>query len=311
MLDKFAIIDLGSNTFHLLIASIHEGNQIQVHYKERVYVKLAQDGVTKIGKTPFERGIQTLIKFRAKLDSHKIKQYKALGTATLRKASNASEFLYQSLDAANIKIDIIEGEEEAKLIYYGVLAALDVVEKPSMIMDIGGGSLEFILFTGDQIHWHKSFPAGVAVLKNQFQSSGALSNEEIHDLHNWLDDLLEPLILAIGTFRPELLIGASGTFEVLDEAMGIPSANENFRKIDFMHFHPICNQVLQANETEIERFDWIPKERKDLIQVAFALLRWIIEKSGINEIAVSKYAMKEGALFQMKNAPIKLMDKKL
>jgi len=299
MIEKYAIIDLGSNTFHLLIASVDENLKVHIHFKERVYVKLAQEGVGKIGNTPFRRGIETLKKFRFLLDEYGVKRYRALGTATLRKASNAPDFLKEALETAEIDIEIIQGEEEAKLIYKGVLAANGEISDKAMIMDIGGGSVEFIVYSKDQIHWYESFPVGVAVLKNKFQNTGPMTPDILNSINDWLNEKLHTLRLALDRHQPTLLIGASGTFEVLDEAMGIPSSNENFRNIDFSNFHNICNQILQANEQEIQDLEWIPAERKDLIQVAFALLLWVIKESNIKEIAISQYAMKEGAIFQI------------
>jgi len=294
-----AIIDLGSNTFHLLIGKIVTGGHLEELFKQRVYVKLAEDGLECIGAVPFERGIKTLEVFRAAMDLHGVERYWALGTATLRKASNANTFIALAKDRSNIDIQVIDGQEEALLIYEGVCLAAPKDELCNVAMDIGGGSVELMLFQKGQLLWRESFPVGVALLKNVFQTEGALKQKERKAIEKYLEVSLQPYLKTISRFNPDRLIGASGTFEVLDDAIGIGGVEVGYRKLMRDAFEPIALQVLSANVEELRNIPWIPEERIDLIQIAFVLMKWVIDHSEVRELGVSRYAMKEGALFRL------------
>lgn len=301
MQSKYAVIDLGSNTFHLLIGERQSDGRIQTLYRERVYVKLAENGIETIDEIPFNRGIDALTKFRAKLDEYEIKDYLALGTATLRKASNAAHFVAQAALKSSINIRVIGGEEEAQLIHLGVRQAYPMQEDITyLIMDIGGGSVEFILCSQSELFWHQSYPAGVAILKNTFQKSNTLSHVEQQAICTWLDTLLQDLKEKLLVYKPSVMIGASGTFEVLQDAIGGSVPGEEYGQIKFSNYKASAQAVLMAEYHEIQQMDWIPSERKDLIQVAFALIQWVVVNAPIQEMAISHYAMKEGAFQRFK-----------
>lgn len=301
MQSKYAVIDLGSNTFHLLIGAPQSDGRIQTIYRERVYVKLAENGIETIDEIPFKRGIDTLSKFKATLDEYQIEDYMALGTATLRKASNAADFVAQAALKSGINIRVIGGEEEAQLIHLGVRQAYPMKEDILyLIMDIGGGSVEFILCNQRELIWHHSYPAGVAILKSTFQNNETLTPTEQLEIYAWLDVLLQELKEKLNTYKPSVLIGASGTFEVLQNAIGASVPGEEYGQIEFSNYNASAQAVLTANFQEIQHIDWIPSERKDLIQVAFTLIQWVIDNTPIQEMAISHFAMKEGAFQRFK-----------
>ena len=119
-----AVIDLGTNTFHLLTADIAPNGRLTEVYRERIFVKLAADGIERIGLAPFERGISALVHFRKKLDEYKVIDFRAIGTAALRTATNGEEFVDRAMAEAGIPILLISGDEEADFITHGVLLAL-------------------------------------------------------------------------------------------------------------------------------------------------------------------------------------------
>lgn len=140
-----AVIDLGTNTFHLLIADLHADGRIEEVYRERRFVKLASEGIATIGEAPFARGLEALNHYRKILDEYNCANLKAIGTAALRTASNGPEFVRTARETVSIDIQLIPGDEEAQLITKGVLAALPPLNERILIMDIGGGSTEFII----------------------------------------------------------------------------------------------------------------------------------------------------------------------
>lgn len=298
---RYGVIDLGTNTFHLLIVEINEhGEAIEV-FRERIFVKLAEDGIGKIGKKAYLRGLQALSHFQKILLDHQVKNINAFGTAALRTASNGSEFIADAKSESGISIQLIPGSEEARLIHVGVTQAVEFGDEKGLIMDIGGGSVEFIIADKDEVFWAESFPIGVAVLHNNFHQKEPISLEEIELLNAHLKQTLQPLFEVLKNHKTTCLIGASGTFDVLENILPNIQRTNLSATIQVENFHPIYHKVLTMNIAERRADESIPLTRADMIVVALILINFIIKKADIEKILVSAYAMKEGILWEMRN----------
>ena len=299
MNNRFAVIDLGSNTFHLLIADCKVAESPKVLFRERVYVKLAKGGVEQIAADAFDLGVSTMKRFSEIMNQHEVHQYKALGTATLRQAANAHQFIESVAVQSGLIIETIDGESEAQLIKEGVALAIpEVSSSPTIIMDIGGGSVEYILHQEGMATWHHSFPVGVAVMRRRFQSAPLLSLQDQKNMLTYLDQALHPLSKAIARYQPQIMVGASGTFEVLDLKAGVP-IHPFASEVDMGILHQLQTHILEAKDVSDLSVDWIPQERRDLIQVAFVLIQWTLRQVTPQKLWISQFAMKEGALAQM------------
>jgi exopolyphosphatase / guanosine-5'-triphosphate,3'-diphosphate pyrophosphatase len=291
-----SVIDLGTNTFHLLVAEVSGGKIIKEILRKRVYVRLASEGINEIGPEPFRRGIQALEAFNYDLVALGAPSPKAVATAALRTASNASEFIAEAKRISGFDIDVIEGAQEALLIAKGVKGAIPEQEDVYLIMDIGGGSVEFILCKQELVLFFKSYPVGVAVLKNNFQDRQPLGDAAKGMLYTFLDVNCNDLMDAIKTYKPKILVGASGTFDVLESALPVLDKSETYTNSSLLGLHQISGEILHASEEKLQKIDWIPEERKPLITVAFHLLDWLLREGSFETLYVSKYALKEGVL---------------
>jgi exopolyphosphatase/guanosine-5'-triphosphate,3'-diphosphate pyrophosphatase len=296
---KVAVIDLGTNTFHLLIAEIRAANQFKTIFRKRHFVKLAEEGIQTIGKKPLARGFEALKCFREILDEHGIKKVKAIGTAALRTASNGAAFIKEVKQKYNIQIELIDGSREAELIYKGVTLAVPFKERNYLLMDIGGGSVEFIIANQRQILWAQSFPIGVAVLYKNFHQTEPMAASELYELQTFLNRILKPLCLALKEHPCSILVGASGTFDVLEFLLSKEQNLENHAFVAVKDFFPLYLRLLRS--TKKERFDLkeIPDTRADMIVVALVLIEHILKLASIKDIIVSNFAMKEGILSEM------------
>ncbi len=299
---RYGVIDLGTNTFHLLIVEVNELEEATELFRERIFVKLAEDGIGKIGKKAYQRGIQALSHFQKILLDYQVKNINAFGTAALRTASNGPEFIKDAQSKADISIQLIPGSEEARLIHVGVTQAVEFGEEKGLIMDIGGGSVEFIIADKNEVFWAKSFPIGVAVLHNNFHRAEPISIEEIDVLHAHLDRTLQPLFEVLKKYKTSCLIGASGTFDVLEKILPHTLKTQLSATIEIENFYPIYQKILHMNMEERRADERIPLTRADMIVVALILIDFIIKKAKIEKIVVSAYAMKEGILQEMKNS---------
>ena len=211
---RIAILDIGTNTFHLLIADISKDKKIEILYKTEKFVKLGEEGINHIGEAAFRRGIELLKEYRKTINEFSPQKIYAFGTAALRRADNAEIFIRSAQEEAKIEIHRISGNEEAELICFGVRQAIPKQPSPFFIMDIGGGSTEFILCDNEKIFWKESFPLGASVLRQQFHHLEPIPKMEIKELNLYLEKTLQPLFSIKNKFSAaNTLVGASGSFD--------------------------------------------------------------------------------------------------
>ena len=295
-MQKFGVIDLGTNTFHLLIAEQSPNGKWKDCLRKRMYVRLAEQGIEQIADAPFQRGLNALRHFKNLLDQHSVQKVKAFGTAALRTASNASDFIDCIHKETGISVDIIAGEEEAVLIYKGVRQIVSFNKQYGLIMDIGGGSVEFIIANDNSVLWFASFPIGVAVLTKAFHRQDPMPPHAIHQLEQHLDNTLAPLRQALANIEIHQLIGASGTFDVLEAALVKKNNNALTSTFPAESFHPFYEKLIHSNLQERLFMDTIPDSRAEMIVTALILIRYILQLTKAPQITVSAYAMKEGIM---------------
>jgi exopolyphosphatase / guanosine-5'-triphosphate,3'-diphosphate pyrophosphatase len=297
---KTAIIDLGTNTFHLLIV---EGKQ--VFFKESIPAKIGKGGISNgiISEEGIQRALVVLKYFREMIDSQEVslKNVFAMGTSAIRNAGNKDEFVQRVLDETGIKIQVISGDEEAELIALGVKQAMDIPET-SMIMDIGGGSVEFIICNDEKIFWKQSFEIGGQRLMDKFMKSDPISMRSVQMMDDFFREKLLPLANACHQYAPKILIGSSGTFDTLTDMQfmkekgQLPASNEVSFEYEIGEFYRAYDELLFKNHTERMAIAGMIELRVDMIVVAMCLIRFVIQTLGIQRIRVSSYALKEGVM---------------
>lgn len=301
---KKAVIDIGTNTFHLLIAEISNQNDVQIIHKKTIAVKLGEGGVNKgfIAEDAYQRGINALIDFRKDLSFHQIKNVKATATAAVRDANNGADFINDALAKAEIKIDMIDGLQEAEYIYQGAKASGVLSAHTSLVMDIGGGSAEFIICNQNSVFWKKSYRLGAARLLADFYFEDPISTETISYINQLFESSLFDLFEAIEIYKPIELIGTAGSFDSYTELTQIEK-NENcvrehihFQQFYFNDFIALLEKIIHSTHTE--RLSWkglIPL-RVDMILMASILTKYIVNHSKIKKVTACTYSLKEGLL---------------
>ncbi|MCU0442651.1 MAG: phosphatase [Bacteroidia bacterium] len=301
-----AILDLGTNTFHLLIASL-DGHAIVIQERLQIPVKIGQGGLADgfIQPEAFERGIQALTQFRKVLDAYGFGVVTAYGTSAIRDAQNGSNFVEEAFNRCRIRIEAITGEQEADLIYLGVSKSFDLPTEPVCVMDIGGGSVEFCIGVGAQVLWKKSYPVGAARLIHQFpllQQFPIPSHAE-HALMEYLLGILSDLKEALSRYPSTILVGSAGSFETLVDVLRL-DLNEQLLPLSeaatevsleaFNRFHQtIISLPMQGRAALKGMVDF----RVEMIGVASILMQTVVKAFQFKRIIASQYALKEGMLF--------------
>ena len=303
MAKKIAVIDLGTNTFHILIVEMDSNHSSWKEiYRERKYIHLAEDGIDTIGMKAFQRGIDALQSFSKTCRSHQVTKIKACGTAALRTASNGSQFVEKAKNLCGLSIETIDGLKEANYIALGVQLAVPQSQRSKLIMDIGGGSVEFILVRNQKLVWSQSFPIGVAVLKKKFHHSDPISADELNNLKSFLGKHLAPLKSILNSESSLDLIGASGTFDVLQKMISQLDFGKNFSHLELNEFEPLAKELIHMDLMKRNIFPNLPTERAELIVVALILIQHILQIHSFQNLFVSNYAMKEGILSGFKKS---------
>jgi len=298
MADRIGIIDLGSNTFHLLIVDTNGNNAFQNVYKERCFVGLAEEGIENISARAMEKGLNTLANFKSLLQDHKVELYKVTGTAALRSAKNRDIFIDKARDQLGLEIEVIDGEREAELIFKGI-SLIYPMHGNHLIMDVGGGSVEFILVQDGQNVWSKSSNIGVGVLYNRFHKSDPISTEEISELKSFLEYELADLKTIISNNKIETLVGASGSFEVVESMNGKTISPDQISNVSLDEFWKVSTKIIKATRQERSQMEGLPESRVKLIVVAMILIEVVIKMINPEKIMISPFALKEGLLSEL------------
>ena len=304
MSQRYAIIDLGTNTFHLLIASKGQSGFLDVQQRQQRPVKLMSNGFTEgqIPQDAYDRGIEAIRAFSRELEAQHAQLIKVLGTSALRSADNALSFLNRAETLLNCPVSLIDGDEEATYIYHGTREAVGLGRAYSLILDIGGGSVEFIIGNNDGLAWKRSLEIGAARLIARFPHDFPLTAEQKQAVRSYLDEQLSPVLPAIQAYQPADLIGASGYFETLvnleyqevrsDKIGQMPLRYE----LTLDRFQQLEEMVMSRTTQELYDLPGMEAFRVPMMGVSSLLVRYLLDQLPLNTIYYANYAMKEGAL---------------
>lgn len=300
---RIAILDLGTNTFHLLIADV-KGAKFKILFKTKIAVKLGEGAIhrNRIAKEPYIRGLQTMESFKGIIEEYKPDKTFAFATSAIRSATNGGKFVEEVKDKTGIKVKVISGAKEAELICLGVRQCIDL-KFPALIMDIGGGSTEFIISDNNKIYWKESFDIGAARLLEIIRPSDPITETEIQRVEEFLDKKLASLKLAIQKYPVKKLVGSSGSFDTFAEMGGYKFKNQDVLKnkkqykFNLVEFERMYNEVLHSTFDQRLKMKGLIRMRVDMIVLAGICTNYVLKKFNIREMHLSKYALKEGALF--------------
>ncbi|MFM9839331.1 MAG: exopolyphosphatase [Cyclobacteriaceae bacterium] len=301
MENRIAIIDMGTNTFHLLIAEKRNNSYAIVH-RERIASKIGVGGINNGRITPEgeERALRALKDFKEVSDSWKVSNITAFGTSALRNAKNGLSLIERIKFEIGIEVKIISGDEEAELIYKGVRTAVPLGNEKSLIVDIGGGSVEFIIGNEQEIFWKQSFEIGGQRLLERFHHHDPILKEEVEQVNKFLEEALQPLFTQLDIHQLNTLVGSSGTFDTLSEIYcqqsNIPYEDLPETPLTLQAFENIFAELLTKNRAQRMQIPGMIEMRVDMIVVACCLIEFLIHNHSFQTIRVSTYSLKEGVL---------------
>lgn len=302
---RVAVIDLGTNTFNLIVAE-QSGNAFVRLFGKKLPAKLGAEKINENELSPqaMGRGIACLQELKSHIDQYSPDQTFAFATSAVRSAKNASVFVERAKAEAGIEIRVISGDKEAELIYYGNRKALELPEYTSLILDIGGGSNEFILCNKSELLWKKSFDLGTFRIIQRFDPQYPVGSSEIADMESYFESQLGELFAACDMHNPRMLIGSSGSFDSFRAMLEhttedkIDRASTSF-PISIEQMQTITERICGMSLEELATVPEIDKIRVEIITVATIFIWYIVKRLGIEEIEQSSYSLKEGVIFKL------------
>jgi exopolyphosphatase/guanosine-5'-triphosphate,3'-diphosphate pyrophosphatase len=302
--NRIAVIDLGTNTFNLLIAEKGTEGSTILH-QEKIAAKMGVGGINGgfITNEAINRVIEALKQFKLILENWQVTHVQAIGTSALRSAKNGLALAEKIYTETGIRVEIVSGDREAELIYLGVRTAVPLGQAKSLIVDIGGGSVEFIIANETTLFWKQSFEVGGQRLLEKFQHHEPILPEEVEKINRYLEAQLTPLFFQLKNHQPEALVGSSGSFDTLSEihcrklGIAMPIGPETPLTIDC--FETVFDELLSKNRSGRLAMPGMIAMRVDMIVVACCLIRFLLKKHTFRAIRVSAYSLKEGVLASM------------
>lgn len=300
MLKKIAIIDLGTNTCNLLIAEYQEKNY-QILYQGKEVVKLGKNGIDKnqLTEDGLERAILAIRKHQERISTFNFSKVVIIATSAIREALNREWFQQQIKANTGLELQVISGEKEAQLIFEGVKLAFHQIADHSLILDIGGGSNEFILTQNNEPIWKQSFQLGMARIIEQIPPSNPITPEEIIRINSYFETGLEPLWKQMKNIDISVLIGCSGAFDTLADLIDQtdPGAKIRIRQeIERKDFDRIYNLLIASTTEERIKMQGMESIRIEMIVPSVLFIKLVVDKLNIHKIYQTDFALREGVL---------------
>lgn len=291
-----AIIDLGTNTFNLLIADL-EGDNFQLVHAEKEGVAIGMGGINSnvITEESMVRGEKAIAHFLHVCQDFEVQKITAFGTSALRDAANTVDFLLKLKVDLNLDVHVISGQKEAELIYCGVKQVYGF-NKKAVIIDIGGGSTEIVFADDTGVTELESLNIGVSRIYQKFDFEDPISEQDIQTIRQFLDEECQGFL---DDRNEEIMIGSSGSFETFWELAhqeAFPEEKASF-EMNLAQFKAALHDVIRSTLTEREKNSFILPIRKIMAPITAVKTLWLMEKLQTQRIVISPFSLKEGALF--------------
>ncbi|MCK5135140.1 MAG: hypothetical protein KAR19_05075 [Bacteroidales bacterium] len=301
---SIAILDFGTNTFNLIIAERKE-RDFNILHASKQPVKLGRGGIqfNRITPDAFERGYVAIHNLMEIINKFEVSEIRAFATSAIRNASNGKQFVDEVEHRFGFRVRVITGDREAELIYKGVSQAIPFTEQKIMILDIGGGSNEFIICNREGILWKQSFEIGMARILELFDLSDPIACEEIEALESYYRQELQPLMEVVKKEKPNTLIGASGSFDtfysLIRHRTGVAADGLHGREISLKDFSKLDSVLIRSTLEERKAMPGMEPVRLEMIVAATIFVSFVIYECNIRHLFQSDFALKEGVIAEL------------
>ena len=298
-ISKIAALDIGSNSFHLVVARIVAGS-VQILHRVKQKVRLA-DGLDEnniLSQEAFQRGLQSLQVVRESLYGFEPDSVRIVATHTLRRARNADDFIEAAKLIFPYPVEVISGVEEARLIYAGV-AHTSHVNGKQLVIDIGGGSTEFVIGEGFEPKLLRSLQMGCVSYTKRFFCDGNITQKAFDKAITAAEQELEIIEDKYRALGWEQCIGTSGTIRTLYNLSQPELEADNKVPLTLKHLKGLMKQCIEAGHIDKLEMNGLSEDRRGVITAGLAILIAIFKALKIRDLHYSSAALREGVMYQM------------
>ncbi len=303
-LKRIAAIDLGTNSFHAVIVDIFPDGSFYTVDKLKEMVLLAEKGFDEsLSQDAMGRAVEALKKIKTLSENQGAEKILAYATSAIREAKNGGELIQQVIDELGIKITAIPGRVEAELIGLAVQHGVQMPSSPSLIMDIGGGSVEYILADKEKFYYLTSKKIGVARMTASFVNNDPIADDEIAQLKDHYRSQLTEVAQSFAIHRGAIMIGSSGTMENIGLMISYrkkksPNLSINELKFTAKEFFEFYDEVIKMDYKERAKLEGLDEKRIHLLPAGLVLVHYVLKTFGIKEVKISSQALREGIILR-------------
>ena len=298
MSETFAAVDLGSNSFHMVVARFEDG-QVRIidRLKDMVRIASGLDGSNNLTEEATERALESLRQFGQRIREIPRTNVKAVGTNTLRLAHNGDDFIRRARVALGHNIHIISGREEARLVFIGVAHSFYNHEDSTLVIDIGGGSTELIIGKGFQPEVAESLYMGCVNVSQQFFTGGSISGRRMRDAILFARTELETIEAAYRRIGWDIALGSSGTIRAIADIAVAQGWSEEGVTRDAVEI--LRKRLVSAGHYDKLYLEGLSDQRKPVFAGGLAILSAVMDALDLDQVQPSDGALREGIIYEL------------
>jgi exopolyphosphatase/guanosine-5'-triphosphate,3'-diphosphate pyrophosphatase len=298
---RIAAIDIGTNSIHMVIAQATGPASFEVVEREREVVQIGRGSFVngRLGARAIQRTVSALSRFVRLARRSAVDRIVCTATAAVREASNGGDFLAAAREAAGVTPRVIPAEEEGRFVYLAVKSALQLDDSPSLIVDIGGGSVQLVVGRRDRLLLAASAPLGALRLTEQLAVSESPAGRELNRLRRHIDRTAREALGAVKELAPARAYGSSGAIHALAQVLawmrtgqGIEHLNGHVLSLDMIRW--LGRQLARMSTAQRERLPGLDAKRAGIIVPGALVLEHILEDVGLDAITLSDFGVREG-----------------
>jgi exopolyphosphatase/guanosine-5'-triphosphate,3'-diphosphate pyrophosphatase len=307
---RVAVLDLGSSSFHLLVADAEPGGAIHRVGRERVMLRLGTTLVEggKIPPAARARAVETVAQMRADADQAGAQWILPVATAALREARNGPQVIADLEEALGAPVRLLSGVEEARLIFRALRQRLDLGEAPVLGLDLGGGSLELAIGNREGVEWETTLPIGAVRLHHELAPADPMKPGEAGAIRERVAAELEPVLDEVRRRAPQRTIAIGGTVRALFRLLRTRERGPVVRipiegELDCVELRELAERLAAMTSDKRLELPGISARRVDLVPTGAVIVATLAELLGVERVAVCDWGLREGVILEALQGP--------
>jgi len=298
-----AAIDIGTNSIKLLVANVEQDGSLEVVSREKAMVRLGSETLRtgRLSPEAIEAGVSTVEHLVKLAESSGAQVVRAVATCAVRESSNAQEFVATVARRTGVRIEVISGQEEARLINLALRSEFPARQDPLFLVDIGGGSTELVISDGSRVLLTESLPVGVVRLADRFARNDPPSDRDRKAMRKEIRSVARRAVDAVRKKGFKTCVGSSGTIQSLSlvhevAILGREPSPTGHRTLTRKGLKKVNRLLGRTTEKDKLRIPGLDPKRRDIAVPGGILLSWILKRTGADAIVVGERGLREGLL---------------